>query len=120
MLCRARSGTLTDSDVEVLNRKVVSDLSQVSSEESMTVVRSDSLRHHVNRLRLENFARRRNQKIIVFPAHHSRTKSKELSAKRLRIEELLETPDNCFKCPYGRLIFVYRRYASYAARQSAM
>lgn len=44
LLRRARSGALTDRDVEILNSKVISDLSQAALEDSNIVVRSNNLR----------------------------------------------------------------------------
>src|SRR5947207_4470232 len=71
LLHRARAAMLTKDDLTLLNSRVISSLLTPNLEAAATVVKLNYLRHHINCIRLEYFARARSQKIYIFPAHHS-------------------------------------------------
>ena len=100
LLGRARAGALTNEDLDLLNSKVVTDLSSPELEGAICVVRSNALRHNINRLRLEDFARSRSQRVYVFPAQHSRV------ASALHLEDVLRQADDGAKAPFPGL-FLY-------------
>src|SRR4051794_23519038 len=105
LLRHARAATLTEDDLTLLNSRVISSLLTPNLEAATTVVKLNYLRHHINRIRLEHFARARSQKIYVFPAHHSRTKSSS-SSRLCAAEELLQQNDNGSIIPFPGL-FLY-------------
>ena len=93
LLKRARNGALTQADVDLLNIRVLPQLQTRPGRMNTCIVRSNKLRHLINRLQIENFARSRGQKIILFPARHTRYRK----AKRMRnidVDKLLEIQDN--------------------------
>jgi hypothetical protein len=106
LLSRARTGTLTEADRSFLNSKTVTSLVSPQLEYATTVVKLNSLRHQVNRVRLEEFARSRCQSIYIFPALHTRTKSTGPMNLRLRADDLLQQPDQGTKIPFPGL-FLY-------------
>lgn len=106
LLSRARTGTLTEADRSFLNSKTVTSLVSPQLENATTVVKLNSLRHQVNRVRLEEFARTRCQNIYIFPALHTRTKSTGPMNLRLRADDLLQQPDQGTKIPFPGL-FLY-------------
>lgn len=105
-LSRARAATLTEDDLALLNSKVITSLAAPQLEDTTTVVKLNSLRHQVNRIRMELFAHSRSQKIYVFPALHTRTKSTGTMNLRLRADSLLQLPDQGTKIPFPGL-FLY-------------
>lgn len=108
LLGRARSRDLTSANVHTPNAAVLPDLSLPEFERSPAVVRSNELRHHLNRLRLELFARRRNQKIFVFPALHARinTRSKDgCPPEKVQLDQLFAAQDDNSKSPSAGLFF---------------
>ncbi|OKO97720.1 ATP-dependent DNA helicase PIF1 [Penicillium subrubescens] len=106
LLSRARTGTLTEADRSFLNSKTITSLVSPQLEDATTVVKLNSLRHQVNRVRLEEFARTRCQSIYIFPALHTRTKSTSPMNLRLRADDLLQQPDQGTKIPFPGL-FLY-------------
>jgi len=71
MLQRARSGALTEDDVAVLNSQTVdARLARGEVPPDRAVVRINKLREEVNIKQLEVFAKKRNQKIYLFPGRH--------------------------------------------------
>jgi hypothetical protein len=62
--------------VNVIRRNVLEDTRVVTQLDSCDtcIVRINKLRHAINRLQIESFARSRGQKIFVFPARHTRQK----------------------------------------------
>jgi hypothetical protein len=106
LLRRARAGALTDDDLTLLNKKVVTSLFSPELEETKTVVKSNALRHHINRVKLEHFARSRSQRVYIFPAQHSRVAS--ASSSSLRMEDLLQQADDGAKIPFPGLFFYTR------------
>jgi PIF1-like helicase len=105
-LGRARCGSLTQNDVDMLNTKVVSSIRSPHLDDATFtfIVQRNSLRHSINRCRLQHFASTRSQFLYIFPAEHSRTKS--TSKFQLRLEDLLLHPDDGTKCPFPGL-FIY-------------
>ena len=87
LLGRARAGTLTTEDCNLLNKKVIPSILTPDLENAVIVVRSNELRHHINRVRIESMARSRSQRIYIFPAQHSRIAS--ASSSTLNVENLL-------------------------------
>lgn len=75
LLNRARSGMLTADDLATLNSKAISSLADPQLQISPAVIKLNSLYYIINRLQIERFARRKNQKIFVFPAFYNRTRS---------------------------------------------
>jgi hypothetical protein len=100
LLGRARAGALTHEDVAFLNTKVVTDLSRPELQGAVSVVKPNALRHHINRIRLEDFARSISQRVYMFPAQHSRV------ASPLRMKDLLQYADDGAKAPFPGL-FLY-------------
>jgi hypothetical protein len=62
----------------------------------------------MNRIRIESFARRRSQRIYVFAATHSRTKSTGPTNLRLQAHDLLLQPDHSAQIPFPGLLFYTR------------
>jgi hypothetical protein len=106
LLSRARTGTLTEGDRTFLNSKTITSLISPQLEDATTVVKLNSLRHQVNRVRIEQFARTRSQNVFIFPALHTRTKSTGPINLRLRADDLLQQPDQGTKIPFPGL-FLY-------------
>jgi hypothetical protein len=97
---RARAGALTEEDRALLNSKVITSLFSPELEGATTVVKSNALRHRVNDVQMEHFARSRSQRIYIFPAQHRRVPS------HLRIEDLLQQKDQGTRNPFQGL-FLY-------------
>ncbi|OKO94694.1 ATP-dependent DNA helicase pfh1 [Penicillium subrubescens] len=106
LLSRARAGTLTEADRAVLNSKTITSLASPQLQDATTIVKLNSLRHQVNRVRIEQFARARCQNVYIFPALHSRTRSTGPINLRLRADDLLQQPDQGTKVPFPGL-FLY-------------
>ncbi|KAJ5367847.1 hypothetical protein N7541_001788 [Penicillium brevicompactum] len=104
LLSRARSGTLTSDDLATLNSKAISSLADPRLQLPPAVVKLKSLRHVINRLQIERFARANHQKIFVFPALHTRTRSSSPADFRLRADDLLGLPEQGAKVPFPGLI----------------
>ena len=73
-------------------------MSQLPSEsgpgqKSACTVRRNKLRHTINSLQIERFARSRRQKTFIFPARHTRRR-KTKRWRDLNIDKLLEVQDN--------------------------
>src|SRR5436189_146711 len=62
LLSRARATSLTEEDLSLLNTKVARTLTS-ELEDAVVIVKLNSLRHHINRIRMEHFARSRSQRI---------------------------------------------------------
>jgi len=78
-----------EADVDLLNTKVVIRLeSQPDLFDACTaaawIVRTNKLRHAINRVLIERFARSRGQKIFVFPARHIYTMEEGQGSARSR------------------------------------
>jgi hypothetical protein len=106
LLHRARTSTLTEDDLCLLNSRVISSLVAPHLDAATTVVKLNSLRHQVNRIRMEHFAKTHCQKIYVFPAYHTRTKSTGPVNLRLRVDDLLQQPDQGTRIPFPGM-FLY-------------
>ena len=104
-LSRARVGAFTNEDLEFLNSKVISSLDAPELDNATVVAKRHILRHQVIRIRMEPFAKNRDQKICIFPALHTRTKSNDPTSRRLRVDELLELQDDGSKIPFPGLFF---------------
>src|SRR3954454_17022365 len=102
LLSRARATSLTEEDLSLLNTKVARTLTS-ELEDAVVVVKLNSLRHHINRIRMEHFARSRSQRIYIFPAEHSSVTS--ASSSPLRVEDLLQQTDQGTKIPFQGLFF---------------
>ena len=103
LLSRARAATLTEADLAFLNQKVVTSLFTPELDGATTIVKLNALRHQINHIKMEHFARSRSQRIFVFPAQHSRVKSTPQSA--LYLEDLLQQMDQGAKIPFQGLLF---------------
>lgn len=106
LLYRARTSTLTEEDLRLLNSRVITSLVAPHVDGATTVVKLNALRHQINRIRMEHFAKARCQKIYAFPAHHTRTKSTSPTNRRLRVDDLLRQPDQGTMTPFPG-IFLY-------------
>jgi len=104
LLGRARTATLTADDLNLLNSKTAASLLAPELENATCVVKLNTLRHHINRVRMEHFARTRSQRIYVFPALHSRIKS--TNSSRLFVDDLLQQMDQGTRIPFPGL-FLY-------------
>ncbi|OOQ86318.1 hypothetical protein PEBR_21867 [Penicillium brasilianum] len=109
LLARARRGNLTQRDVDRLNTKVISSLLEPQMEYATAITKLNSIRHQINRTQVEYFATTRSQTICIFPADHSRIKTKKPTKTRLRTEDLLQQPDQGTKIPFPGL-FLYTRH----------
>jgi hypothetical protein len=107
-LTRTRRAALTEDDATRLNSRVIRSLTDPLSESATVIVKLNALRHPVNRIRIENFARRRSQKIYLFAAIHSRTKSTGPTNLRLQAHDLLLQPDHSAQIPFPGLLFYTR------------
>jgi hypothetical protein len=106
LLSRARTGTLTEEDLTLLNAKTIISLNALQLEDATAIVKLNSPPHQVNRVRMEQFAQARHQKIYIFPALHTRTKSTGPTNLRLHADDLLGLPDQGTKIPFPGL-FLY-------------
>jgi hypothetical protein len=104
LLGRARSGTLTSDDLLTLNSKAISSLAGPHLQTATAIVKLNSLRHVINRLQIERFARAKHQKIFIFPALHTRTSSSGPAAPHLHADDLLGLPEQGAKVPFPGLI----------------
>jgi hypothetical protein len=93
LLKRARNATITQADVDLLNTRVVTQLESLPDRINTCIVRTNKLRHLINRLQIEKFARTRGQKIFIFPARHMRWK-KAKGLRNLEVDKLLEVQDS--------------------------
>ena len=103
MIDRARTGSLTHEDLAFFNSEVVSSNYDPEWESATIIVKRNSLRHAINRSLLQNFASARRQRLYLFPAQHSRTKT--ASNFPLPLDDLLTHADET-KCPFPGL-FMY-------------
>lgn len=99
LLGRARAGSLTKGDPDALNKKVISSLFMPELDDATFVVKLNALRHHINRVKMEHFARSRGQRIYIFVARHSRIPSS------ITLEDLLKRADEGSKAPCPCLFF---------------
>lgn len=104
LLRRARTGTMTTADVDMLNRRVTQTL-PLGGLDCVCVTKTNDRRHHINRVQIERFAEARAQDIYVFPATFSRTK---MMHGGLRIDELLGIQDGQGNAK-GPGLFLYTR-----------
>jgi hypothetical protein len=104
LLSRARAAILTEDDLALLNSKTTTSLLAPELENATTVVKLNVLRHHVNRLQMEHFARTRSQRIYIFPALHNRVRT--TGPSRLLAEDLLQQTDQGTRIPFPGL-FLY-------------
>src|SRR5467141_298159 len=88
LLKRVRNATVTQADVDLLNTRVVTKLDLRNT----CLVRAHKLRHAINRLQGETFARSRRQKIFVFPARH--TRRKKARGRDLDVDKVWEVQDS--------------------------
>jgi hypothetical protein len=103
LLGRARAAALTEEDLALLNKKVVTSLFAPELEGATIVVKLNVLRHHINHAQMEHFARCRSQRIYIFPAQHSRATS--TTSSPLYLEDLLQQTDQGTKIPFQGLFF---------------
>ena len=90
LLRRARSGTITAEDVDLLNRQVATSPPPCDGVDCICITRSNKRRHLMNRFQTRRFAEARGQDVYVYPGAHSRTRGKHHG---LRMEDLLATQD---------------------------
>ena len=100
LLKRVRNAAVTQADVDLLNTRVVTKLDP----DDTCIVRKNRLRHAINRLQIERFARSRGQTIYVFPAHHTRRR-KARRWRDLDIDKLLELQDSSDVKAPGLLLY---------------
>ncbi|KAJ5370019.1 uncharacterized protein N7496_006111 [Penicillium cataractarum] len=104
ILTRARTATLTHDDISVLNSKAITSLDDPRLHATTAVVKLNALRHIINRFQIERFARSRRQRIIIFPALHTRTRSTAPTDLTLHADDLLGLPEQGAKIPFPGLI----------------
>lgn len=104
LLTRARSGTFTYDDMLTLNSKVITSLDSPGLQKATAITKLNALRHVINRFQIERFARANGQKIFIFPALHTRTKSSDATNLRLRADDLLSLPEQGTKIPFPGLL----------------
>jgi hypothetical protein len=105
-LSRARFGAFTEEDLAFLNSKVITSLVDPELDGVPIIVKRNHLRHQVNRIRLEDFARKRGQRVYIFPAEHTRTTCKDPTGRRLLVDDLLQLQDDGSRIPFAGL-FMY-------------
>ena len=93
LLKRARDGTLTQTDVDLLNTRVVTSLESRPDRVNKCVVRANKLRHLIIRQQIDTFARSRQQKTIIFPGRHTRWR-KANGGRDIPIDQILEIQDS--------------------------
>ena len=101
LLRRARAAALTKDDLALLNSKVVTSLVTPELKGATTIVKLNTLRHHINHIQMEHFARSRSQQIFIFPAQHNRLPS----MSSIHMEDLLQQHDKGSKIPFQGLFF---------------
>ncbi|KAJ5365225.1 hypothetical protein N7517_008111 [Penicillium concentricum] len=106
LLHRARTSTLTEEDLDLLNSCVITSLVDPQLHSATMLVKLNSLRHQVNRIRMEHFAKSCCQKIYAFPAQYTRTKSTGPTNLRLRVDDLPQQPDHGTRIPFPGM-FLY-------------
>ena len=106
LLGRARNGTITQMDVDLLNTRVVTKLESELDRINTCIVRTNKLRHLINRLQIDRFARTRVQKIFIFPARHTRWK-KANGMRNLDVDKLLEVQDSSNVKGPGLLMYTH-------------
>lgn len=74
LLKQARRGLLNIHNVNILDKKVATNLSDSGSLDTVVVVQKNKTRHLVNRVQIEQFACTNNQTIVIFPTEHYRLK----------------------------------------------
>ena len=74
LLKRARTGRLTQEDVDLLNSKVAEELPTSNDLSSVVVVQTNAKRHLINRHQIYVMAREKSQDVYIFPASHTRSK----------------------------------------------
>lgn len=107
-LSRTRRSHLTEADVAYLNSRTITSLTAPDLDNATVIVKLNAVRHSMNRIRIENFARKQSQKIYLFAALHSRTKSTGTTSLRLRAHDLLLQPDHSAQIPFAGLFFYTR------------
>jgi Helitron helicase-like domain at N-terminus/PIF1-like helicase len=106
LLQRARNSCVTQTDVDRLNTRLLPQLEAQPELMQICIVRSNKLRHAINRLQIESFARLREQKIFIFPARHTRRKKDKASGSRdIEIQKLLEIQENAETKGPGLLLY---------------
>jgi hypothetical protein len=116
-LTRTRQAALTDGDTTRLNSRVIRSLTDPALEGATVIVKLNAFRHPVNRIRIENFARTRSQKIYIFAAAHTRTKATGPTNLRLQAHGLLLQPDHSAQILFPGPFFLYSRYANCDAQE---
>ncbi|KAJ5198759.1 uncharacterized protein N7498_007876 [Penicillium cinerascens] len=104
ILTRARTATLTHDDILVLNSKAITSLDDPRLHATTAVVKLNALRHIINRFQIERFARSKRQRILIFPALHTRTRSSAPTDLTLHADDLLGLPEQGAKIPFPGLI----------------
>ena len=74
LLKRARTGRLTQEDVDLLNSKVVKELPTSNDLSSVVVIQTNAKRHLINRHQIYVIAREKSQNVYIFLASHTRSK----------------------------------------------
>jgi hypothetical protein len=104
LLARARTGALTEDDLSILNSKAITSLASPHLEDATAVTKMNALRHVINRIQIQRFARARHQKVFIFPAIHTRTRSSGPTNLRLHADDLLAIPEQGTKVPFPGLL----------------
>ena len=100
LLRRTRKGQLTRADLDLLNSKAIPADGSFHMDSVVSVVKLNSLRHRLNHLAMIQFARRRNQRIYLFPAHHTRLPSMQ----QFHVETIFEQQDEGVNVPSQGLL----------------
>jgi hypothetical protein len=104
LLARARAGALTQDDLSILNSKTITSLASPHLEDATAVTKMNAIRHVINRIQIQRFARARHQKVFIFPALHTRTRSSGPTNLRLHADDLLGIPEQGTKVPSPGLL----------------
>ena len=79
--------------MDLLNTREVTEFESRPDRINTCIVRTNKLRHLINRLQIGRFARTRSQKIFIFPARHTRSK-KAKGTRNPEVDKLLEVQDS--------------------------
>ena len=103
LLKRAKSDKFDIENVVLLNSRTATDLFSCESFDSVVVVQFNQIKHLINRLQIERFARSRNSKIFLFSAEHFRIKKddddliqNELFLEKLDENDIIESSILCY------------------------
>jgi hypothetical protein len=107
-LTRIRQAILTEDDINRLNSKSIPLLVDPILEDASVIVKLNAIRYPINRIHIENFARRKPQRIYIFAVIHTQTNSTGPTNLRLQVYDLLLQPDHSAQILFSGLLLYIR------------